>query len=531
MMNPFIESIRFWETLHHLIDKEGMRLVHLNEQDEVAWIEDDRREPYQIIRLAHKNYDWSMQLKRDMDRTHVRAQQIRKKLNLRQSNVTNVILSAYLPVDDYEQYTSQALPLTESGKNHYRTILIPINDLKNHLLPLATEWKLAHMASYVEESYIEEHEQEEAFLETLKHTVKRSTKRRDEKERSLFLYGKPIFTFILLGLVFLIFAFIEMSGSTTSTLTLIEYGAKFDPLIIEGEWWRFFSAMFLHIGIIHLFMNSLALFYLGGAVERIFGTRRFIIIYLIAGFFGSVSSFVFNDNVSAGASGAIFGCFGALLYFGLSHKRLFFRTMGMNVLVILVINLAFGFIVPMVDNGAHIGGLIGGFAASVIVGLPSQQGLIKKIVALVVSTVLVSILLLVGYQQELEPEQISTIYFQMAHESIETENIQEGQSYLLNIIEDFNQISDELAANVYFLLSYTQIKEGEFDEAKENLFVVIDKEPSFHEAYYNLALVYYEEKQFEQALEKVEDAIEIQSDNEDYQILRNELEQIIEVHS
>jgi len=65
------------------------------------------------------------------------------------------------------------------------------------------------MASYVEESYIEEHEQEEAFLETLKHTVKRSTKRRDEKERSLFLYGKPIFTFILLGLVFLIFAFVE----------------------------------------------------------------------------------------------------------------------------------------------------------------------------------------------------------------------------------------------------------------------------------------------------------------------------------
>lgn len=527
-MNVFTESIRFWETLNHLIDQEGMRLVQLNEKEEVAWIEDDRLEPYQIIRLAHKNYDWSMQLKRDMDQTVVQAQQIRKKLGLRQANVINVILSAYLPVDDYERFTSQALSLTAGGKKQYRTILIPLNDLKNALFPLATKWELANMPSYIEQSYIGENEQEEAYLEKLKHTVKRSTKKREEKERSLFLFGKPYFTFVLLSLILSIFVFIEMAGSTTSTLTLIDYGAKFNPLIKEGEWWRFFSAMFLHIGFLHLFMNSLALFYLGGAVERIFGTRRFIIIYFMAGFIGSVSSFVFNDNVSAGASGAIFGCFGALLYFGLSHKRLFFRTMGMNVIVILIINLAFGFIVPMVDNGAHIGGLIGGFATSFIVGLPSQRGMIKKTVALVSTMILAAVLLTVGYQKELESEQIGVIYLQMARESIEADNVQEGQRYLLNVIENYDPISDDLAANVYFLLSYTQINEGEFAEAKENLSIVIDKNPSFHEAYYNLALVYYEEKQYEQALENVERALDIQAENKDYQTLYNELEQIID---
>ena len=156
--------------------------------------------------------------------------------------------------------------------------------------------------------------------------------RRQEEERSLFLYGKPLATYSLLFCIAVMFILLERNGGSTSIVTLIEYGAKFNPLIIEGQYWRFFSAMFLHIGFLHLAMNSFALLYLGGDVERMYGTVRFGIIYLIAGLFGSVSSFAFNEQIAAGASGAIFGCFGALLYFGLVHKRLFLRTMGRNVI-------------------------------------------------------------------------------------------------------------------------------------------------------------------------------------------------------
>ncbi|WP_416149372.1 rhomboid family intramembrane serine protease [Salipaludibacillus sp. HK11] len=526
-MNAFTESIRFWETLHHLIRREGMRIIKLNEESEVAWIEDDRREPYQLIRLAHKNYDWSNYLKKDTVRTLEMAYKIRKNQKLGQANVVNVILSAYLPVDDYEQITSQALPFTAGGKNQYRTILIPLNDLKNRLFPLATEWKLNDMPSYLSETYIEETGNEEQYIQSLKHSIKQSMKERQEKDRSLFLYGKPRFTFLLLAIILAIYALVEIQGSTTSTLTLVQFGAKFDPLIVEGEWWRFFSAMFLHIGFLHLFMNSLALFYLGGAVERIFGTRRFIFIYFIAGFIGSVASFVFNDNVSAGASGAIFGCFGALLYFGLNHKRLFFRTMGMNVIVILIINLAFGFLVPMVDNGAHIGGLVGGFAASAMVGMPKEKGAVKKGLALATTAVLATILLWFGYQQDLESEQISAVYYQMAHESVEAEETVVAKSYLDNVTNSSAQIGDELAARAHFLLSYIQMKEGNFSEAETNLLVSIEKQPAFHEAFFNLALIYYEQHQFQEALEKVEKAIEIQPENTDYRDLHRELEQLI----
>lgn len=162
------------------------------------------------------------------------------------------------------------------------------------------------------------------------------------------------------------YIWLEYAGGSTNTLNLIQWGAKYNPLIIEGEWWRLFSAMFLHIGFFHLMMNGLALYFLGTLVERIFGSIRFFFIYMIAGLIGSLASFAFMGAVSAGASGAIFGCFGALLYFGLIHRELFFRTMGQNVIVILVINLVFGFVVQGIDMGAHLGGLAGGFLAAAL---------------------------------------------------------------------------------------------------------------------------------------------------------------------
>ena len=108
----------------------------------------------------------------------------------------------------------------------------------------------------------------------------------------------------------------EVAGGSTNTATLIDFGAKVNWLILQGEWWRLFTPIVLHIGILHLSMNTLALYYIGMIVEKIYGNFRFLFIYLIAGFFGTLASLLFSPNISAGASGAIFGCFGALLYFG-----------------------------------------------------------------------------------------------------------------------------------------------------------------------------------------------------------------------
>ncbi|UTR14435.1 rhomboid family intramembrane serine protease [Salipaludibacillus sp. LMS25] len=524
-MNVFTQSIRFWETLHHLTNKEGMRLVHLNEQEEVAWIEDDRREPYHLIRLSRKNYDWSNELKGDIHKAFDQANKVRKRLGLRQANISNIILSYNVPVDDFEQLTSQPLPLTSGGKKQFRTILIPLEELKHKIFPLATEWQLQDMPPYMDEAYIESSEQEDHIISTLKTAVKKSIKQREEKEKNLLLYGKARLTFLLLGTIILFYAWIEMNGSSMNTLDLVRFGAKFDPFILAGEWWRFISAMFIHIGIVHLMMNSLALFYLGSAVEKIFGTKRFFVIYFLAGLLGSIASFVFNDNVSAGASGAIFGCFGALLYFGLIHKRLFFRTMGMNVIVILAINLSFGFIVPMVDNGAHIGGLIGGFAASAIVGLPGQTERTIKLPAFLVTALSMVILLWVGFSQSGYSEQTALVYYQMAVEAIEEEAFDEAHGYLTEFLKGEDYITQErLAVDGRFLLSYVQIRQGDLVEAEANLIYVVNEVPDFHEAHYYLAHIYFDQGEYNRAFESAREALEAAPENDDYQQLYSEME-------
>ena len=88
---------------------------------------------------------------------------------------------------------------------------------------------------------------------------------------------------------------------------LLYFGAKINHLIVQGQYWRLFTAMFLHIGIMHLFFNSYALYVYGSVVEKLFGRIRFVLIYTIAGLTGSLLSFLLSRNPAVGASGAIFG--------------------------------------------------------------------------------------------------------------------------------------------------------------------------------------------------------------------------------
>ena len=526
LLNVMTERVRFWETVYHLVKKEGMRLIQMNENEDIVWLEDERKEPYHIIRMARKNYDWANHLKHDVDRISRSANALRRELKLRQANITNVIFSKYTPIDDYSSLVSQPLPLTGGGKKQFRTIILSLPDLEEQFFPLATEWQLNETPQYMPEPQVEFEEVENELIRALQLQVKQSMQERQRKDQELFTYGRPRFTGFLIGIILAVFLMIEMQADTESPLTLIEYGAKFNPLIIEGEWWRFFSAMFLHIGLLHLMMNSLALFYLGGAVERIFGTKRFIFIYFLAGFTGSVASFVFNDNISAGASGAIFGCFGALLYFGLIYKRLFFRTMGMSLIVILAINLVFGFVVPMVDNGAHVGGLLGGFAAALITGLPKHKDRIYQRTAMIATAGMLLVLLWAGYDQEMDTTQLSSIYFQVGADWVEREDEEAARPYFRWVVDqNEEEVPEEIYTNALFMLAYVEIQFDRLDEAEFYLEETIEREEDFHEAFYNLALILHEQGRDDEAVTYIEEALEHEPDNSDYQELQQEIEQ------
>lgn len=154
-----------------------------------------------------------------------------------------------------------------------------------------------------------------------------------------------------------------LSGAQDADV-LIRYGAKDNDLIKMGQYWRFITPIFLHANILHVGLNMLNFLILGVFIERLFGHTRFLLVYLITGVISVIASFYFApDEISVGASGAIFGLVGAYSIFVLLHRRAFPRG-GIPALIWLVfvigINLSIGFFVPEVDNYAHIGGLFSG---------------------------------------------------------------------------------------------------------------------------------------------------------------------------
>lgn len=199
-----------------------------------------------------------------------------------------------------------------------------------------------------------------------------------QKERELMIPLQsdfPLITHTLIGLNILIGAlllFYSQKKGLNYSRFLIDFGAKENYKILSGEYWRFLTPIFLHANLLHLFVNCYSLHAIGVLVERIIGRSKFLAVYLIAGIMGNILSFIFSTNPGVGASGSIFGLLGALLYFGILKPSLFKSRFGNSVVLTIIINLGYGFINPVIDNFAHLGGLIGGFSAAGTV-LPSER--------------------------------------------------------------------------------------------------------------------------------------------------------------
>jgi len=158
---------------------------------------------------------------------------------------------------------------------------------------------------------------------------------------------------------------INIQQNDSLTTILITYGAKDNSLIQAGQYWRFVTPIFLHVNLLHIALNMLNFFVLGVFLERLFGHLRFLLIYLVTGVISIIASFYFApQEVSVGASGAIFGLVGAYSIFVLAHRKAL-RGAGIPALLWLVCiigaNLSVGFFIAAVDNFAHIGGLLSGF--------------------------------------------------------------------------------------------------------------------------------------------------------------------------
>lgn len=185
--------------------------------------------------------------------------------------------------------------------------------------------------------------------------------RRESFKQYIRLY--PITSMILL-LNIIMFLLMSIHGSSKSSLTLVTFGAIFNHPEYTSAIWRYFASTFLHVGFDHLLFNSISLFIFAPPLERLLGKLQYVLLYLGSGAVGSFASVILLPalTISAGASGAIYGVFGAFVAMGRFRRDLIDQQSLKTIYIILVIGIIYSFMNPVVNLYAHLGGFIGGFA-------------------------------------------------------------------------------------------------------------------------------------------------------------------------
>jgi rhomboid protease GluP len=187
-------------------------------------------------------------------------------------------------------------------------------------------------------------------------------------------------TYLLVTLNIGVFVLMALNGYglvNVNPAIAVDWGSNFGPMTVNGEWWRLLTSTFIHFGLVHIAFNMYVLVTSGRLIERIFGSSHFLLLYLFSGLTGSMVSLMFNPYVnSAGASGAIFGIFGGILAFVLNKKNSVppdvILEHSKSTAIFIAYNLLNGFTHSGIDNGAHIGGLIGGICLGYLLSRPLE---------------------------------------------------------------------------------------------------------------------------------------------------------------
>lgn len=184
--------------------------------------------------------------------------------------------------------------------------------------------------------------------------------------------SKPYITMAVIAVNIIVFAVMSIFGNTLDAQYMAEHGAMYPPYVAEnGQYWRLFTSMFMHFGLMHILNNMVMLGAVGRIVEIAMGHVRFLIAYIVAGICGGALSYAVmlhnNDYaVSAGASGAIFGMVGALVWIVIVNRGFYEGISRQQVIFMVILMIYYGVSTSGVDNWDHLGGLAGGFIISIV---------------------------------------------------------------------------------------------------------------------------------------------------------------------
>ena len=350
--------------VHYFVTEKNYNPVVVHGINDEIWLENMDYE-YKIIRIVSRYIHNNEQL----DFNKYRGRQIVKKLKMKTLSFKMKMLSIYT---DYGDNVTNR----EDNNDKDTSIFINnINDIEKN--PLVLE---------VFPDIVERTQHDEKGIELLfkiTDDINGTNERKNKKMEKIFSSKKPIVTWIIIALCIIMFF---VSGMGYDTYTLVKYGANFSGLVRNGELYRLVTYMFLHAGIVHIGLNMYSLYVVGPRVEDFFGKWKYALIYFISGICGGLLSIGVTPNVvSVGASGAIFGLFGALIYFGYNYRGYIGAMIRSQVVPIVIYNLFMGLFIPGIDMWGHVGGLIGGILTANMVGtIENKKYNISNIILLVV---------------------------------------------------------------------------------------------------------------------------------------------------
>ena len=349
--------------LHYFITEMGYSPIVLHGAKDEIWLE-NLNSDYQIVRIVSNYIHNNEQLDFDLFRTKQIMKQIKKKtLSINMNTLSLFInLGDNVNIDNYLHCENVDCAKVNN-----------LSDLKKYDFILNNFPTISKKTNFKEKGL--------ELFSKITSEIGNKNKEDSIKAEEVFKVKKPYITYALIVINVLIFIMCHIDIAFANQMILIN----------NHEYYRIFTSFFTHYDIFHLLFNMYALYIIGAQIESFYGKCKYLIIYLISGIVASLTSLVFlpSGSYSLGASGAIFGLMGYLLYFGYNYRLYLGSVLTKQIIPLILANLFIGFMFPNIDNAAHIGGLIGGIFISMAMGVKYKTTKSEKINGLIISILLI----------------------------------------------------------------------------------------------------------------------------------------------
>lgn len=364
--------------LHYFITEKNYTPIILQGAEDEIWLE-NLEEDYKIVRIVLRYIHNEEQYKFDIFKTNRIIKKIKAKTFSWKMKTLSIFLDLGSSVELEKLETKNLTPIQvteEKDIKKDKVVRTYYPDLPKRLKQESARDEIEMFVRVTNE--INEHN------------------RNDQKKmEDVFSPKLPVITYTLIFINVLCYLLPLLIGREGEFFNSF---AVYGPFIKMGQYYRLITGAFLHAGLVHLLFNMYALWIIGIQLESFIGKWRYLLVYFFSAITASLLAIVIHSDVaSVGASGAIFGLLGALLYFGYHYRVYLGNVMKSQIIPVIVVNLILGFLMPGVDNAAHIGGLIGGCLIMIGAGVKYKSSTFERVNGIITSLLYLSFLLYMAF--------------------------------------------------------------------------------------------------------------------------------------